>query len=292
MTATNLRPLVINQLKPLLSNEVWQYISEEELLVVAESFFDFDIAKGYVSIAEIIEMPDTNQPGDSSMVVRVQEKLSSGQYAQMDYTVPVTIRPLHVSPKDPENPQEELHPEVMPELPENQGFLSIDFVPTIQFGDQEISYFAPETLYAEPLRTTANETRANFVQVSDRRGRNQSDGWRLSVKQREQFKNSETGHVLAGASLQFHHIQAIAASGQENQPTHSEQFSLLPGVSSTVAQAQAGSGLETWLFAFGTTDQASESVVLHLASEQERQTGTYETTLEWILQSVPDNVIQ
>ena len=292
VTATNLRPLVINQLKPLLNNEVWQYISEEELLVVAESFFDFDIAEGHVSIAEIIEMPDTNQPGDSSMVVRVQEKLSSGQYAQMDYTVPVTIRPLQVSPKDPENPQEELHPEVMPELPENQGFLSIDFVPTIQFGDQEISYFAPETLYAEPLRTTANETRANFVQVSDRRGRNQSDGWRLSVKQREQFKNSETGHVLAGASLQFHHIQAIAASGQENQPTHSEQLSLLPGVSSTVAQAQAGSGLETWLFAFGTTDQAAESVVLHLESEQERQTGTYETTVEWILQSVPDNVIQ
>ncbi|MCT8193357.1 WxL domain-containing protein, partial [Pseudomonas monteilii] len=82
------------------------------------------------------------------------------------------------------------------------------------------------------------------------------------------------------------------ASGQENQPTHSEQLSLLPGVSSTVAQAQAGSGLETWLFAFGTTDQAAESVVLHLESEQERQTGTYETTLEWILQSVPDNVIQ
>lgn len=268
VTATNLRPLVINQLKPLLNNEVWQYISEEELLVVAESFFDFDIAEGYVSIAEIIEMPDTNQPGDSSMVVRVQEKLSSGQYAQMDYTVPVTIRPLQVSPKDPENPQEELHPEVMPELPENQGFLSIDFVPTIQFGDQEISYFAPETLYAEPLRTTANETRANFVQVSDRRGRNQSDGWRLSVKQREQFKNSGTGHVLAGASLQFHHIQAIAVSGQENQPTHSEQLSLLPGVSSTVAQAQAGSGLETWLFAFGTTDQADESVVLHLASNR------------------------
>lgn len=289
VTQTNLRPLVINQLRLLSDNRIWQFTSQEELMEQVESFFDFDIAEGKVSIAEIIEMPDTSQVGDATMVVRVQEQLTTGQYAQIDYTVPVSVLPLQVEPKDPENPQAEIQPEIMPELPEQQGALSIDFVPTFQFGNQSVTYLDYETLYADPLTTVSDGDRANFVQISDRRGSTQSDGWQLSVKQREQFKDRNTNQILNGTSLEFRNIQAITNTDQENGPTYSESVKLIPGVSSSLACAKPGSGLETWLLVFGTTEQAAESVALHLHSGQERQSGTYKTTLEWTLQSVPDN---
>ena len=50
----------------------------------------------------------------------------------------------------------EVEPENKPELPENQGQLSIDFISSFNFGSQAISVHE-QTYYAQPQRLLLNE---------------------------------------------------------------------------------------------------------------------------------------
>ncbi|MGG5308243.1 hypothetical protein IGK37_002961, partial [Enterococcus pernyi] len=56
-----------------------------------------------------------------------------------------------VSPVDPLDPELEVDPENKPELPEDQGQLSIDFISSFNFGSQAISVHE-QTYYAQPQR--------------------------------------------------------------------------------------------------------------------------------------------
>ena len=100
------------------------------------------------------------------------------------------------------NPDLEVNPENKPELPEDQGILSIDFVSSFNFGTQVISA-QDQTYYAQPQRlmnedgtVNGDEIRPNYVQISDRRPKNKRNGWQLDVTQNEQFKGKTIRNFL------------------------------------------------------------------------------------------------
>ncbi|MGM0143874.1 hypothetical protein IGJ94_000403 [Enterococcus sp. AZ153] len=126
------------------------------------------------------------------------------------------LRP--VSPVDPLDPETEINPENKPQLPEDQGRLSIDFVSQLQFGTQGISV-TDQTYYAQPQRLlnedgTVNETeeRPNYVQISDRRPENDRNGWQLAVTQNNPF-TSTNNRELNGARLRLTNQQLATAQG-------------------------------------------------------------------------------
>lgn len=95
-----------------------------------------------------------------------------------------------------------------PELPEDQGPLSIDFATTFNFGSQAISpceetyYAKPQRLFNEDGTVNEDEERPNYVQISDRRSENEWNGWQLAVTQNDQFENQDKEPLL-GARLSF-----------------------------------------------------------------------------------------
>ncbi len=97
-------------------------------------------------------------------------------------------------PVDPLDPEIEVNPENKPELPENQGLLSIDFISSFNFGSQPISvhdqiyYAQPQRLLDEDGTVNEMEERPNYIQISDRRSATERNGWQLSVTQTKQFE--------------------------------------------------------------------------------------------------------
>lgn len=98
---------------------------------------------------------------------------------------------------DPLDPETEVEPENKPEIPEDQGRLSLEFVSKFNFEIQKISV-SDQTYYAKPQRilnedgpVNENEEQPNFVQISDRGSDNDRSGGQLSTTQNSQFVNSE-----------------------------------------------------------------------------------------------------
>ncbi|MGM7317252.1 WxL domain-containing protein [Enterococcus casseliflavus] len=199
-----------------------------------------------------------------------------------------------VAPKDPLDPETEINPENPPELPEDQGQLSIDFISSFNFGSQAISVH-DQTYYAQPQRLlnedgTVNEfeERPNYVQVSDRRSENERNGWTLAVTQKEQFKGEEN-QVLNGASLSLSNQQVITAQGGKAPSFQSIPCELVPGNRRTLLKAQGSEGTGTWIYRFGDDKTAGTSVSLHVPKGTNPEVTTYQTTLTWELSAVPDN---
>ncbi|MBO1123595.1 WxL domain-containing protein [Enterococcus casseliflavus] len=199
-----------------------------------------------------------------------------------------------VSPVDPLDPEVEVNPENKPELPEDQGQLSIDFISSFDFGSQTISVH-DQTYYAKPQRLlnedgTVNESeeRPNYVQISDRRSENERNGWILAVTQKEQFKGAEN-QVLNGASLSLSNQQVITAQGGEAPGLQSVPCTLVPGNRRTLLQAQGSEGTGTWIYRFGDGETAGESVSLNVPRGANPEATTYSSTLIWELSAVPGN---
>lgn len=199
-----------------------------------------------------------------------------------------------VSPVDPLDPEIEVDPENKPELPEDQGQLSIDFVSSFNFGSQAISAH-DQTYYAQPQRllnedgtVNENEERPNYVQISDRRPENDRNGWTLAVTQKEQFKGAEN-QVLNGASLSLSNQQVITAQGGTAPELQSVPCTLVPGNRRTLLHAQGSEGTGTWIYRFGDVDTAGESVALDVPRGANPEATTYSSTLIWELSAVPGN---
>ncbi|MGM0155628.1 hypothetical protein IGK30_003495 [Enterococcus sp. AZ178] len=199
-----------------------------------------------------------------------------------------------VSPVDPLVPDVEVSPENKPELPEDQGQLSIDFVSAFDFGLQAISV-RDQTYYAKPQRllnedgtVNENEERPNYVQISDRRSENDRNGWTLAVTQKEQFKGAEN-QVLNGASLSLSNQQVITAQGGTAPGLQSVPCTLVPGNRRTLLLAQGSEGTGTWIYRFGDGDTAGESVALDVPKGANPEATTYSSTLIWELSAVPGN---
>lgn len=200
-----------------------------------------------------------------------------------------------VSPVDPLDPEIEVDPENKPELPEDQGQLSIDFVSSFNFGSQAISvhdqiyYAQPQRLLNEDGTVNEDEERPNYVQVSDRRSENERNGWQLAVTQKEQFQ-TETKTELAGAQLQLMNQQLVTAQGgKEPFLQATNPLNLIPGNKRTLIRAEGNEGTGTWIYRFGNADTAGESVALHVPKAANPEATKYSTTLVWELSAVPGN---
>lgn len=198
-----------------------------------------------------------------------------------------------VSPVDPLDPEVEVDPENKPELPEDQGQLSIDFISSFNFGSQAISVH-DQTYYAKAQRLlnedgTVNETeeRPNYIQISDRRPESERNGWDLAVTQKEQFKG-EGNQMLNGASLNLLNQQVITAQGGD-APELQSVHSLIPENRQLLLKAQGSEGTGTWIYRFGDGETAGESVALDVPRGANPETTTYSTTLIWELSAVPGN---
>ncbi|WP_206855429.1 WxL domain-containing protein [Candidatus Enterococcus mangumiae] len=205
------------------------------------------------------------------------------------------IRTLTPKPVDPLAPENEVDPENLPELPENQGLLSIDFASSFNFGQQNISV-KNQTYYAQPQRLlneegTVNETqeRPNFIQISDRRPDNERSGWQLSVTQNGQFSN-QNGHELLGSEIHLLNQELVTAQGG-TAPTLQEETvqRIIPNTKRILLQADEESGTGTWIYRFGDAETAGKSVGLYVPKGTNPEAKEYSTTLTWELSSVPGN---
>lgn len=198
------------------------------------------------------------------------------------------------NPLDPLNPDTEVDLENKPDLPEEQGQLSIDFISQFNFGTQSISaqdktYYAnSQRLLNEDGTVNEDEERPNFIQVSDRRSSDQRGGWELSLSQESQFSTSD-GKELIGAQLQLANAELI--SPQENsEPNFVESLqNLIPGVRQPLIRAEGDEGQGTWIYRFGDSTTGSESVKLQVPKGSNANAESYSTTLNWELSAIPGN---
>jgi len=200
-----------------------------------------------------------------------------------------------VSPVDPLDPEVEVDPENKPEMPEDQGPLSIDFISSFNFGSQGISV-QDQWYYAQPQRLlnpdgTINEgeERPNYIQISDGRAENDRHGWQLAVTQNAQFTSLDD-HQLTGARVHLMNQQfATAQGGVEPVLHHQEGVVLIPEHKTELITAKNEQGIGTWIYRFGDGTSAGESVALEVPKSALPRATTYQTTLTWELSAVPEN---
>ncbi|AUJ87168.1 lectin-like domain-containing protein [Enterococcus sp. CR-Ec1] len=198
-------------------------------------------------------------------------------------------------PVDPLDPEIEVNPENKPELPENQGLLSIDFISSFNFGSQPISvhdqiyYAQPQRLLDEDGTVNEMEERPNYIQISDRRSATERNGWQLSVTQTKQFEGLKN-QQLTGASITFSNQQLVTAQGG-NTPSlqTANPLTLVPGNKRALIRAEDTEGTGTWIYRFGDEHTARESVTLNAPKGSNPEATSYSTTLIWELNAIPDN---
>lgn len=202
---------------------------------------------------------------------------------------------IPVSPVDPLEPELEVSPENKPEIPEDQGLLSIDFVSQFNFGTQSISsldktyYAQPQRLLNEEGEVIADEERPNYVQISDRRSDTNRVGWEISVIQNTQFKNDD-GDELAGAQLRFMNQQLATAQGGSDPSIRTpEEVILIPEQKQILLTADEETGFGTWIYRFGDKESSDRSVALDVPRYSSPTASIYQTKLIWELSCVPEN---
>ncbi len=248
-------------------------------------------AKGSASASGVINPPETNNDRGN---INPATELTFRDVTFEPATTLVVGDIGPVSPVDPLAPEFEVEPENKPELPEDQGPLSIDFISTFDFGSQAISAHG-QTYYAQPQRLlnedgTVNEEeeRPNYVQISDRRPEDARNGWGLAVTQKEQFKGEDNQELL-GARISLSNQQVITAQGGTPPGLQSVPCELIPGTKRTLLKAQGTEGTGTWIYRFGDAQTAGESVALVVPKGANPERTTYSTTLVWELSAVPGN---
>ncbi|MGG5324727.1 hypothetical protein IGJ83_000333 [Enterococcus pernyi] len=220
---------------------------------------------------------------------------TQGIFTEEDIDVTYIYDISQVSPIDPLDPDSEVDPENKPEIPEDQGFLSIDFVSQFNFGTQKI-FVSDQTYYAQPQRLlnedgTVNEKeeRPNYVQISDRRAANERNGWQLSVTQNGQFRN-KNGHELIGSEIQLFNQELVTAQDGTIPELQEEPVQqILPNTRKVLIQANGESGTGTWIYRFGDQQTANKSVGLYVPGGTNPEATSYSTKLTWELSAVPDN---
>lgn len=193
-------------------------------------------------------------------------------------------------PVDPEEPETPVDP-VDPTDPEGPGPgtpgpLSIDYASSFQFGEQEIT--SRDRTYTAAPQTYNDSTKVgpNYVQVTDNRGT--ETGWSLQVVQNDQFKTASE-QELRGAEIRVKNAAVNSISQSAKPTTVKGSFELTPGVESEVVAAHDGEGAGTYLYHFGTSETAAESVELFVPGSSTKYADSYSTTLTWTLSDTPGN---
>ena len=185
------------------------------------------------------------------------------------------------------------------------GPLSIDFASSLSFGKQAISsldvtYYAnAQYISGDKDGTTVDETRPNYVQVTDNRG--SGSGWTLTVAESNQFVTGD-GNVLTGAELTFWKGKTLGTTSftPSYVATNKEVIST---ADTKIIAAAAGEGMGTWAYRLGDNSDYQENGGAHLILDAVSTAspitlkvvaGTnlakvYTTTLNWKLSDTPEN---
>lgn len=196
-----------------------------------------------------------------------------------------------VAPVDPIAPDIDVIPENMPEIEEEQGLISIDFVSQYVFGDVSIS--AGTTTYAaQPQRLLDSEgnylgeERPNYVQISDRRAI--STGWTLAATMVEGGFQNSLGEELKGARILLENAMMVTNSlNQSEAPSYRENIKIEAGITATIASATNNLGTGTWVQRYGNMDTMRESVKLEVPIGADPKATNYQATIQWELRFVP-----
>lgn len=174
-----------------------------------------------------------------------------------------------------------------------EGPLSLKHVPTLDFGNNEIS--TENQVYHATAQKVGEKNSSLYTQVTDNRG--SLEGWRLSVKQGGQFKSSQKAHELKGASIEFKEGQ-LSTESLSQPGIATETFKLDPtGASQIIMAFKKDQGAGAWSTVYGDDSNLSEengrtvtkSVQLSVPGISEKVNDVYQTSLTWILSDVPGN---
>lgn len=203
-----------------------------------------------------------------------------------------TVEPIgDVDPKDPLDPDQPILPENPPLIPENRGFISIDFVSQFDFGTVPIRS-STSRYPARPQRISSvddheSTERPNYIQVSDRRFL--PNGWTLSARLSEEgFVSTDAfKHYLKGASVHLNNIEMVTSKENRSEaPDYVEAIELGPQ-NQVIARANENQGTGTWIQRYGNEDTMQKSVELEIPIGARPQATSYQGTIHWELSFVP-----
>lgn len=262
------------------------YIDDEGVELHESKIVSGLLGDEYQTYPEIISGYTLKEiPNNASGIFKEEEQIVNYVYIKEEPVLPV----------DPLDPEVEVDPENKPDLPEDQGPLSIDFASTFNFGSQVISaqektyYAKPQRLLNEDGTVNEDEERPNYIQISDRRPENDRNGWQLAVTQNGQFETADEEPLL-GARLSFtNQALATAQGGILPELQQTNPLTLVPDVKRVLVMAQGEEGTGTWIYRFGNQETAGESIGLTVPQGANPQAAHYRTTLTWELSAVPGN---
>lgn len=220
---------------------------------------------------------------------------AEGVYSKEEINVTYIYDIVTVPPVDPLNPENEVNPENKPELPENQGLLSIDFVSIFNFGSQAISaqeemyYAQPQRLLNEDGTINEDEERPNYVQISDRRSENDRNGWQLAVTQNGQFETRDEEQLLGARLSLTNQALSTGQGGSLPELQQTNPLILVPDVKRVLVMAQGEEGAGTWIYRFGDQETAGKSIALMVPQGTNPKAERYKTSLIGELSAVPWN---
>ncbi|WP_301389165.1 WxL domain-containing protein [Enterococcus entomosocium] len=203
-----------------------------------------------------------------------------------------TVEPIgDVDPKDPLDPDQPILPENPPLIPENRGFISIDFVSQFDFGTVPIRS-STSRYPARPQRISSvddheSTERPNYIQVSDRRFL--PNGWTLSARLSEEgfVSTAAFKHYLKGASVHLNNIEMVTSKENRSEaPDYVEAIELGPQ-NQVIARANENQGTGTWIQRYGNEHTMQKSVELEIPIGARPQATSYQGTLRWELSFVP-----
>lgn len=171
------------------------------------------------------------------------------------------------------------------------GLLTIDFASSFDFGTNIISS-AKQTYYAS-AQSYSNKgtmtTGPNFAQVTDNRAGNEHTGWKLQVKQDEDFTAvNDANSKLTGATISISNGKVVNGNGSDKAINPVDNNSVAIGKeNTTVMSANSGEGIGTWIYSMGSQDNADKSVSLTVPASSKINEDAYKTTLTWTLSDTP-----
>ncbi|EGO9130439.1 WxL domain-containing protein [Enterococcus faecalis] len=176
-----------------------------------------------------------------------------------------------ILPKDPTDPDKP-----NPDKPGtgNTGPLTIDHVPSIEFGEQEIK---------EKEATYNAKTEHPYVQVSDRRAT--GAGWNLKVSI-DEFKNEDQKQTLKGAELTLKNGDIKTTSGNVSEKPQGSNVTLNKDLQ-VIMQAQTDQGMGTWLDVFSGEKDDNPNVQLKVPAGSARAKQGYSSIIHWELSDAP-----
>lgn len=214
---------------------------------------------------------------------------------QTDGTITFTPGDGETKPVDPENPDPTKPVEpVDPNQPGTGGSLSIDYGSRFNFQSQKIStqdqvYYAAPDRIKDPKDPSKIIEKPTYVQITDKRGT--LAGWKLSLKQLDQFKTAD-GTSLDGAQLTFSNAEAASIVDGKYKPSNVlAKVDLVPGAQDKpVITAEKGTGVGTWVYRFGANTEANKKAVqLSVPGTTVKLAQKYTTSLVWSLEDTPGN---